>query len=207
MGERKTTHPSQLASHLCSLGKKKYWGGGSSNDTLVCLLLTEGLAGNFLGALVSEGTRCDWGRPIPPIQVGYILCPQALPCPVLSFSFVSLSHLSSQRVEKCQRVRPFWLSSPGRGSYLESPLLASHVGAVHPRGPLNCRQQQICYQPRSEHTLLSSSPAGTMVSKSASEKSIAMPTTSPGDGFKLLIPPGIPWVPRALDLPSLLLSL
>lgn len=64
MGEE--DHPSQLLSHLCLIflfpWQEKDAGGGSSYDTLVCLLLIEGLAGNFNRTLATEGSSRAWGR-------------------------------------------------------------------------------------------------------------------------------------------------
>lgn len=160
--------------------------GPSSNDTLVCLLLTEG---NFTGVLVAEGTSCNWGSQLPQLQscvqglVRYVLCSQALPCPVPSLSFVSFPE--GREVSKSETL-PALFSWKRVLSGISSPGL-SFWGSTH-GGPWTVDSGRFTI---TDHTLSSSSPAGTMVSKSASEKSIAMPTTSPGDGFKFLIPTGV----------------
>lgn len=60
-GRPPKANASSPLSHLpVSLARKRR-GGGSSYDTLVCLFLLAGLAGNLTGALAAEGSSRDWG--------------------------------------------------------------------------------------------------------------------------------------------------
>lgn len=191
---------------LVSLTRKSWGEGGSSYDTLVCLLI-ERLAGNFIGALATGQQLRLGGRQLSGLQSCMLLGISKID--VLSskhclFLVPLFRGLFSPFLSGIKESDPLSSLLLGDDSHLESLLLKDSPPIEGPGTVGSCGFTTSCSP--SSHFVVSI-PSWDNESKSASKKFVAMPTTSPGDGFKFPIPTGIPWALQALDLSSLHLYL